>query len=638
MTNIPTVQNNPGDLKSNGQIATYSSPEEGEAALYNDLTAKMTGKSVTGLNGNSSLVDFAKTYAPDSDGNNSLQYAANLANKLHVSPDTKIGTLLPRIDDFASAIAGNEGYQGSMNGSNNSSSPVASASIGNATSAAPESTLQKAGDVAGAVGNFLFPAVKDLYNDARGQNTGANTKTALQQVGDTALSVLPLIPGLGEAGEAARGAEVAGEGAADVAPGLLSKIAGSTVTKGAATGYGAGVGSNLSQGQSLGQSFAPNINTVAGGLLGGATPIALKGLSAVTKGLAGVGPQILNALKDSGISIDEYNKYINAAKNRATDLRAPAPLELAANQLDKASAKIDQNLSQAGKAVGAAKSTLGGVSIPDISPVADAFQKRVATDYGLQLAQDPNGIIHAIPAPNRTPSISQTEIARIKSVAQDLVDLQGSTAQHGTDVISKLDNSINYAKGANGQGFDPIEGLLHSVRSGIDDSVRSVAPDLAAANDRASSLYNLKNEVTKMAGGTNQRGELLMKRIFSGDKSGDVQDLFNKIKGETGIDLVNHAVLAKHAIDVAGDSSQKSLLQQMIEGGSSIAKGPIAALLHVGQNVAKKTIANPETIGRQVVTGKAGLLKSAVNRLGTKAVIEGSRGVSSVANSLGLSN
>lgn len=110
MSNIPTQQNNPGDVKSGGHIASFSNPAEGKAALYNDLTAKMTGTSSTGVGPNSSLYDFAKVYAPASDKNNPAQYAANLANQLGISPDTPIGTLKNRIDDFANAVSKNEGY------------------------------------------------------------------------------------------------------------------------------------------------------------------------------------------------------------------------------------------------------------------------------------------------------------------------------------------------------------------------------------------------------------------------------------------------------------------------------------------------------------------------------------------------
>lgn len=146
---------------------------------------------------------------------------------------------------------------------------------------APEGLLQKAGDVASGVGNFLFPIAGDVYNDV----TGKSQKTALQQVGDAGLSALPFIPGLGEAGEAARGGEAAIEGAGDVAKsGILSKVLGSTTAKGAATGYGAGVLSNLSQGQGIGQSLTPGLSNLGGALTGGVLGAVAPRLASFLKG------------------------------------------------------------------------------------------------------------------------------------------------------------------------------------------------------------------------------------------------------------------------------------------------------------------------------------------------------------------
>lgn len=109
METLAVRNQNPGNLKnSDGTFQSFTDPIEGKAALYNDITAKMTGKSKTGINGNSSVLDFAKTYAPASDKNDPVQYAADIANKMGISPDTPIGGLTNRIDDFAQAIASNE--------------------------------------------------------------------------------------------------------------------------------------------------------------------------------------------------------------------------------------------------------------------------------------------------------------------------------------------------------------------------------------------------------------------------------------------------------------------------------------------------------------------------------------------------
>lgn len=129
--NIPTDLNNPGAIRSStGSFQSNATPLEGQIKLYNDLTIKMTGKSknkIPGTNklltGDSTLYEFTQVYAPKGDGkNNPAAYAADLANQLGVSPDTKIGTLLPRIDDFAKAVANHEGYKGVWAGSHDTKS------------------------------------------------------------------------------------------------------------------------------------------------------------------------------------------------------------------------------------------------------------------------------------------------------------------------------------------------------------------------------------------------------------------------------------------------------------------------------------------------------------------------------------
>lgn len=114
MANIPTRNNNPGDIKdmTTGQFRTYASPEEGYGALVNDLNTKISGKSKTGVTPQSSLRQFSSIYAPSSDNNDPESYAQNLAKQLGVLADTPISDLKDRVNEFAHAIARNEGYQG----------------------------------------------------------------------------------------------------------------------------------------------------------------------------------------------------------------------------------------------------------------------------------------------------------------------------------------------------------------------------------------------------------------------------------------------------------------------------------------------------------------------------------------------
>lgn len=107
--------NNPGNLKKpDGSWQTFATPQLGFLALQQDLTAKMTGATSTGLTANSTLLDFAKKYAPSTDNNDPNAYAKNLAQQMNVSINTTIGSLQPRVADFAKAIAQNEGYNNAL--------------------------------------------------------------------------------------------------------------------------------------------------------------------------------------------------------------------------------------------------------------------------------------------------------------------------------------------------------------------------------------------------------------------------------------------------------------------------------------------------------------------------------------------
>lgn len=208
MANLPTRNQNPGDLKdpTTGDFRQFSSPQEGHAALLNDLTAKITGTSTTGLNGNSSLVDFSKVYAPASDNNDPARYAANLANRLGVSPDTKIGALSGRIGEFADAISGNEGYKPS-NGYN--PKPFSQPTPGNeifslnTSGAQPSATQTRDGSLGSELQGRLSDAGTALTQAAQGkinplsgvlQAVGAGAGA----IGDVTNKALELIPGVSQ--------------------------------------------------------------------------------------------------------------------------------------------------------------------------------------------------------------------------------------------------------------------------------------------------------------------------------------------------------------------------------------------------------------------------------------------------------
>lgn len=101
---------------TNSGFKKFNSPEEGRQALLHQLDLYQTGKTRTGLNGNSTLLQAMSKYAPYSDGNNPLHYASVVAKETGVS----IHTPISQIDKnkWANAITKMEGNKKGNNPGN----------------------------------------------------------------------------------------------------------------------------------------------------------------------------------------------------------------------------------------------------------------------------------------------------------------------------------------------------------------------------------------------------------------------------------------------------------------------------------------------------------------------------------------
>lgn len=446
------------------------------------------------------------------------------------------------------------------------------------------------------VGNFLFPIVGDVYNDV----TGKSNKSVLQQVGDLGLSALPFIPGLGEVGEGARAVEGAG---------MLAKVAealrtANPVVKGALTGYGAGVASNLSQGKDIMGSFAPNVTNVLSTVLGAGAPYAMGKFSDVIKGMAGLTPDIENELIKN-VTPEEAKSYLNAVKERGVNLRAPTAVDVATNQFDTAAEQITKARQAAGKAVGDAKLAVGQqpVDMTQLKTVVDDFHNEVQDRYGISLAQDKKGNIIAIKDPISVRVVPSSVQDRIITVAKQLNSLQDGTLANASDVAANISDLVDYSgKELYGSHNDPLEGLIKKVDGALRSTINKTSPQMAEANAKFIELSKLENDIKDAAGNKLQRGNLLIRRATAGN-SADAQELFNRIKGQTGIDLTKHSVLAKWATDVAGNPSEQSLFTQAIKEGAG-QKGTTA--IDIAKMLTKyglNKVSSPESIGMRAVTG-----------------------------------
>lgn len=163
--------NNPGNLRFVGQpgatlgeggFAKFATPRDGVVALMNDIEYKKSGKSSTGVTGDTTIADYVKKYAPPTE-NNTRQYVLNMVNDLGVSPYDKLKDVPTQ--SLAYFHAKHEGYQGYQD---LIKKPTIKGTVGPQTASAAETDLigaqnsqvqpQQPKSLAGSVGGFLSDA------------------------------------------------------------------------------------------------------------------------------------------------------------------------------------------------------------------------------------------------------------------------------------------------------------------------------------------------------------------------------------------------------------------------------------------------------------------------------------------------
>ena len=294
MPTIADTNNNPGNLKdpSTGKFRTFSSPEEGYAALLNDFQVKIDGKSKTGLNAKSTLYDWAQKYAPSTDNNDPGQYTANLANSLGIRPDTTLGELQPHLGDLVQAVARNEGYTAAKGFSKKISiaSPIQEDPLSRQEAVRQEN---KTPGILGSVSRFLgldafgqgmgkalFQFTDEYRNLQKMLDSGLITP---QQFEDISTGGLTNKEVLASAGQTALNIATAGigSGEAAVARGATGKLISSTAGK--FSPLGKAIAGNITS-----SYVAPTAGRVLAGNLLGSTATGA-GLGAATSGLQAYG-------------------------------------------------------------------------------------------------------------------------------------------------------------------------------------------------------------------------------------------------------------------------------------------------------------------------------------------------------------
>lgn len=188
----------------------------------------------------------------------------------------------------------------------------------------PDSAGTQLENTVKGVGNFLFPAVGDVYHDIKGDST----KTGLQQAGDvgsTLLSAGTLIPGVGEGILGAKAAEAGLEGAnAASKAGLLGSV-GKNAALGGAFGATGAIGSGETDPTKIVESSALGAGT--GGVLGAGSHI----LGETLDKAAGATPT--SRLTEQTTRLKTLTKSLKDNSRPATDISGPTnPISTLATQ------------------------------------------------------------------------------------------------------------------------------------------------------------------------------------------------------------------------------------------------------------------------------------------------------------------
>lgn len=93
-SNPGNLRDSPFKLGMDGGMCTFKTFADGWNALVFDVKCKATGRTRTSLSGDSTMRDFFDIYAPKIDNNEPNKYCLYVCDRVGVSPDDKLKSLM----------------------------------------------------------------------------------------------------------------------------------------------------------------------------------------------------------------------------------------------------------------------------------------------------------------------------------------------------------------------------------------------------------------------------------------------------------------------------------------------------------------------------------------------------------------
>jgi len=283
--------------------------------------------------------------------------------------------------------------------------------------------------------------------------------------------------------------------------------------------------------------------------------------------------QVESALKE--IDTNTFDKYAQSAIKASESYKNPTPLEIAGQSAKNALDDLNNKISEIGKnkqsitsKIAQQEKSFGNVfNAKELVDNSINSIKKNVNNLGLSVYKDgtiaqTSGKVSKIP-------MNSKDIASLNEVMTILKRTQENPSFVNIDNAIDAMQEVLYKRKS--VGAEPInkslEGLIKSEVGKLNNSLKeyskgSTYQNYADLSNNYSRLLKLRNELNTKLGKGGERGGSLMKRVFS-PSDANTKLLFDEIKKETGIDLVNEATMAKYTMEVAGDARQASLLEEL---------------------------------------------------------------------------
>ena len=321
--------------------------------------------------------------------------------------------------------------------------------------------------------------------------------------------------------------------------------------------------------------------------------------------IAWIDEQTKNILKNT--SEEDFDNYLNYAKNAVEDIKNPTPLEIAWDEAGDVLKTLWNMKNNAWKLKSEALKNVENIEI-DTKPIFDDFvdfleKSNLTIDWEWKIKN----------IAWKVASVWDDSIKDIQNLSDEMMEIftrEKVDLWSLDSLVDRIQDWINF-KALNRPGATPSKTekqISWFLGKSLNDKLKSEAwEDFVKYNEEFRKILNLETKLSRLLWEDWNKGGSLMKAVFSPTDRW-VKKLFSDIQKETWVDLISKAWLAKFAMQAVWDARQASLLEALDlwpwftwKLKNNLSKIPIVwNVLDLAEDWAKKVF-TPEKVWKKIV-------------------------------------